>query len=66
MALEMKSVCEKCESGLASDDEAYICVYECTFCPLVRRRWPTSAQTAVASWCAARAQSSRTRVDVRS
>jgi len=33
MALEMRSECEKCKAELASSDEAYICVYECTFCP---------------------------------
>lgn len=33
MALEMRTACEKCGKPLASDAEAYICVYECTFCP---------------------------------
>ena len=32
MALAMKPLCEKCESGLAPDGSAYICSYECTFC----------------------------------
>jgi hypothetical protein len=32
MALEMRIKCEKCESALAFDGEAYICSYECTFC----------------------------------
>jgi uncharacterized protein len=32
MALEMKNACEKCGRALASDGEAYICTYECTFC----------------------------------
>lgn len=32
MALAMKPVCEKCETGLPHDGEAYICSYECTFC----------------------------------
>jgi uncharacterized protein len=32
MALEMKSVCEKCGCALAPGDEVYICSYECTFC----------------------------------
>ena len=32
MALEMKKECEKCGRALPADDEAYICVYECTFC----------------------------------
>ncbi|WP_349409685.1 DUF1272 domain-containing protein [Pseudalkalibacillus sp. SCS-8] len=30
MGLEMKTVCERCESKVY--DEAYICVHECTFC----------------------------------
>jgi uncharacterized protein len=33
MALEMKLLCEKCGRTLAPGDEAYICSYECTFCP---------------------------------
>ena len=33
MALEMRPKCERCEAPLATDDEAYICSYECTFCP---------------------------------
>jgi len=32
MALEMRENCEKCESGLVADGDAYICSYECTFC----------------------------------
>ncbi|MEY2483746.1 MAG: uncharacterized protein QOK24_2274 [Verrucomicrobiota bacterium] len=32
MALEMKTVCEKCGRTLSGSDDAYICVYECTFC----------------------------------
>ncbi len=32
MALEMKKECEKCGTTLASDGEARICSYECTFC----------------------------------
>jgi hypothetical protein len=32
MALEMKTACERCDAGLATRDEAYICSYECTFC----------------------------------
>lgn len=34
MALEMRSKCEKCDTALAIDGEAYICSYECTFCRL--------------------------------
>lgn len=33
MALEMRGACERCGSGLAVEAEAYICIYECTFCP---------------------------------
>jgi hypothetical protein len=32
MALEMKSVCERCQTRLGTQGEAYICSYECTFC----------------------------------
>jgi len=32
MALEMKKECEKCGRALPADSEAFICVYECTFC----------------------------------
>lgn len=32
MALEMRSVCEKCDRELHHDGEAFICSYECTFC----------------------------------
>ena len=33
MQLEMKTRCEKCRQDLTENDEAYICSYECTFCP---------------------------------
>ncbi len=33
MALEMRKVCERCGASLAPSDEAYICTFECTFCP---------------------------------
>jgi hypothetical protein len=33
MALEMRTSCEKCGQALLKDGEAYICVYECTYCP---------------------------------
>jgi len=33
MALEMKSNCQQCNAPLADDSEAYICSYECTYCP---------------------------------
>jgi hypothetical protein len=32
MALEMKKECEKCSRALPDESEAYICIYECTFC----------------------------------
>ncbi|MGF9966043.1 DUF1272 domain-containing protein [Bacillus rhizoplanae] len=32
MALEMKKNCQSCNTSLQGDSEAYICVYECTFC----------------------------------
>ncbi len=33
MALEMRSICEKCNAPLAQDADAAICSFECTFCP---------------------------------
>jgi len=33
MSLEMKTACEKCAAKLPTDAEAYICTFECTFCP---------------------------------
>lgn len=33
MALEMKAGCEKCSHVLAEDGAAFICSYECTYCP---------------------------------
>ncbi|MCI0694694.1 DUF1272 domain-containing protein [candidate division KSB1 bacterium] len=33
MALEMKSACEQCGKSLADGHLAFICTYECTFCP---------------------------------
>ena len=32
MTLEMKTNCQICDQSLEQDSEAYICVYECTFC----------------------------------
>ena len=46
MALEMKAVCEKCGQKVAPEGEAYICIYECTFCPDC-----TSAQKGVCPNC---------------
>jgi len=34
MHLEMKAQCEKCGGALLADGEAYVCSYECTFCPV--------------------------------
>jgi uncharacterized protein len=33
MALEMRTGCEKCQAALEPGDLAFICSYECTFCP---------------------------------
>lgn len=33
MALAMKGACERCQSRLDPRGEAYICIFECTFCP---------------------------------
>jgi uncharacterized protein len=33
MALEMRPRCERCGLPLATDGAAYVCSYECTFCP---------------------------------
>lgn len=33
MALQMRDECEHCHARVAPDGEAYICVFECTFCP---------------------------------
>ena len=30
--LEMRKVCERCESSLSDDGPAVICSFECTFC----------------------------------
>ena len=32
MALEMRTVCERCGRSLAEDGEVVICSFECTFC----------------------------------
>jgi hypothetical protein len=32
MALEMRTVCERCGVALVADGEARICSFECTFC----------------------------------
>ena len=32
MALEMRTVCERCGAALTADGPARICSFECTFC----------------------------------
>ncbi|WP_250464431.1 DUF1272 domain-containing protein [Microbulbifer litoralis] len=31
--LRMKSTCERCSASLGLADQAYICSFECTYCP---------------------------------
>ena len=33
MALEMRTRCERCDDPLDDESEAFVCSYECTFCP---------------------------------
>jgi hypothetical protein len=33
MALELRTSCERCDAALAHGAEAFICSFECTFCP---------------------------------
>jgi len=33
MALEMRAGCERCGATLKPDGAAFVCSYECTFCP---------------------------------
>jgi hypothetical protein len=33
MALEMRTSCERCGAMLSPGGEAFICSFECTFCP---------------------------------
>ncbi|WP_429299022.1 DUF1272 domain-containing protein [Paraburkholderia sp. GAS199] len=35
--LELRPNCECCDTDLGPADEAYICSYECTFCPSCTR-----------------------------
>lgn len=37
--LAMKGSCERCSAGLANEAEAFICSYECTFCPQCAREY---------------------------
>ena len=39
MSLQMKDECQKCAAGLSPQDEAFICSYECTFCPSCYAEW---------------------------
>ena len=39
MSLEMKGECQKCAAGLSPQAEAFICSYECTFCPSCSAEW---------------------------
>ena len=50
MALEMKTNCQICDQSLGQDSEAYICVYECTFCAPCTEERKTFVQTAGANW----------------
>ena len=33
MSLHMKPDCERCAAAMEPDGKAFICSYECTFCP---------------------------------
>jgi uncharacterized protein len=33
VSLEMRVACERCSAALTAEDLAFICSYECTFCP---------------------------------
>lgn len=33
MGLEMRGRCERCDAPLTAEGEAFICSYECSFCP---------------------------------
>ncbi|THE08239.1 DUF1272 domain-containing protein [Microbacterium oleivorans] len=32
--LEMRSACESCDGALPAETKAFICSYECTWCPV--------------------------------
>ena len=53
MPLEMRRVCERCGAVLAPADEAYICTYECTFCPTCTHAMAAICPIVVASSYAA-------------
>jgi hypothetical protein len=46
MALKMKASCEKCGAALGAEAGAYVCSFECTFCPAC-----TEAMSAVCPNC---------------
>ncbi len=33
MTLELRPACERCGAATLADGEAFICSFECTFCP---------------------------------
>ncbi|WP_203579756.1 DUF1272 domain-containing protein [Microbacterium hibisci] len=41
--LEIRPSCECCDRDLAADAEAYICTFECTWCPACAARFPRRA-----------------------
>ena len=41
--LELRPNCECCDRDLAVDDEAYICTFECTWCPACVATFPDRA-----------------------
>lgn len=41
--LEIRPNCECCNADLAPDDAAYICTFECTWCPACVGRFPNGA-----------------------
>ena len=49
MALEMRESCERCGAPVTFNAEAFICSYECTFCPSCTAASTASARTAAAS-----------------
>ena len=51
MALEIRNKCERCEKALAPVDEAYICSYECTFCPECTREMKTVCPNCGGGFC---------------
>ncbi len=56
MALEMRAVCERCEATLTEQSEAFICVYECTFCAKCTHEMNWFARIVVANSCGGRSE----------